>query len=206
MGHSSWNQNPMFLWGGLQRKVFLLRDSSAHRTQGVNLRAALKAGKGRRSLPTSAKAFEVCHPHPGNCKHWLLATASHSTELHAPSSYAPGPALSWTPKLACCFCSEPRTEPFRNQRTEKCVPVKWYSACSYAATSSLAFQVQKCVQHSADSTELSTCHLLVTSNKACIFLSSAQSRTLRHKSWQRESAYCLEPWSPTKEWDCVCII
>lgn len=54
-------------------------------------------------------------------------------------------------------------EPVRNQRTQKCLPVKWCSACGCAATGSLTFQVQKCVQHSADSTELSTCCLLVTS-------------------------------------------
>lgn len=101
LGHSSWTQNTMFLWGGLQRKVFPLWDSSAHRTQGVNLRAALKAGQGRRSLPASAKAFEAWHPLSGNCKHQLLATAPHSTELHAPSSYAPGSALSWTLKRSC---------------------------------------------------------------------------------------------------------
>lgn len=68
------------------------------------------------------------------------------------------------------------------------MPVKWSLACSCAATGSRTSSSPKNV-----STRAVTRRLLVTSNRACIFLSSDSTRTLRHKSWQRESAYYLEP-------------
>lgn len=159
--------------GGLQRKVFPLGDSSAHRTQGVKLRAALKAGKGRRSLLASAKAFEACHPHPGNCKHWLLATASHSTELHAPCSKLIGSSVcSFMDSEAGVTLLQRAQNPLGTRgilrcRTGTCMPVKWSSACSCAATGSRTASSPKNV-----STRAVTRRLLVTSNKACIFLSS----------------------------------
>lgn len=207
MGHSSWNQNPMYpqctCWVAFKERYFFCETAVHTEPKGLTWELLWKQAKVEGHCQQVQRLLKPAIPTQGivNIGSWPLHPTAQNFVLQAHMLEV----LLFRGLRSWRAASAVSPEPVRNQRTQKCLPVKWCSACGCAATGSLTFQVQKCVQHSADSTELSTCCLLVTSNKACIFLSSAQSRTLPLKVAPRK---CLLPWAlvTTKEWDCVGII
>lgn len=79
------NQKPMCLREVSFKERYFLCAALVH-SEFKGLTWELLWKQRRRSLAATAKTFKACLPHPGDCKHWLPATLSHSTELLCASS------------------------------------------------------------------------------------------------------------------------
>lgn len=70
-----------------QERYFLCAAPVHTESKGLNLRAALKTeakvtgGNSKDFLKPAVLSLSPCLSHPGDCKHWLPATTSHSTKL-----------------------------------------------------------------------------------------------------------------------------
>lgn len=171
LGHSSWNQNPVF-----KARYFLCETPVHTAPRGLSWELLWKQAKVKGHCQQVQRLLKPAIPTQGivNIGSWPLHPTAQNFVLQAHMLQV----LLFHGLRSWRAASAVSPEPLRNQRNptlqngkvHACKAVLSVQLCCYWQSDFL--KSKECVQHSADSTRAVTCRLLVTSSKACIFLSS----------------------------------